>query len=323
MPSTYSTSEAQPVVVLEDQELRTLLDIPSTQSCIDRVLRALSIGDAAVMPRMRVDCGGVKLSTMGALWPKAGFAAEKVYTTVSGRFNFALTLFDLASGGTPVAWMHGSELTRVRTPALTVLATAAGAASTRKLAVFGAGQQGRAHIEAALGQFPFAEVAVVDPADATTWCAEASARFGLPVRQSSADSALDGADVVFTTTRSKQPVFDGRRLLPGTFVAAVGTSLPDGRELDDATLERARQVVVEWKPQSLLEAGEVVIGKQRGVLSNASVVDLQELYRGAVQWRQSASDIVVFKSVGIGLSDLAAAVVAWENYKRRQPRAPA
>jgi ornithine cyclodeaminase len=94
-------------------------------------------------------------------------------------------------------------------------------------------------------------------------------------------------------------------------VAAIGTSLPSGRELDDTTLARAARVVVEWKPQSLVEAGEVVLGLQSGALQPERIVDWTDLVQGRDTWRRDDDEIVVFKSVGVGLSDLAAASLAW------------
>lgn len=95
----------------------------------------------------------------------------------------------------------------------------------------------------------------------------------------------------------------------------MGTSLPTGTELDDTTPSRASRVIVEWKPQSLVEAGEVVIGQRNGALDAGRVVDLVELGDGP--WRTSADDIVVFKTVGVGLTDLAAASLAWSAWNAR------
>jgi len=124
---------------------------------------------------------------------------------------------------------------------------------------------------------------------------------------------------VVTVTRSKQPLFDGALLKPGAFVAAVGTSLPDGRELDDATLGRAGRIVVEWKPQSCVEAGEIVLGRAAGAVDDARVVDLVELFSGRARWRSRDDEIVVFKSVGVGLTDLAAASLVWQQLGAAAP----
>ncbi len=298
---------------LDNDTVAAHVDVLAVAAALQRALHSLAAGRAAVLARQRIDCGAVKLSTMGAIWLDEGLAGEKVYTTVDGRFDFVFNLFDVGAQGRGrhLASFAADALTLARTPALTVVAAWAGAAGTRKLALFGAGVQGRAHLDALMQLMPFEQACVVDTADVASWCAEASARWGRPVRQCAAAEALDGADVVVTATRSKQPLFDGALLAPGAFVAAVGTSLPTGRELDDATLRRARCVVVEWKPQSLFEAGEVVIGLREGCLDESRIVDLVELYSGQARWRDSPKDIVVFKSVGIGLADLAAASVVW------------
>jgi ornithine cyclodeaminase len=298
--------------VITDQQVAATLGYAEVGQRIAQAFEALQQGRAAIKPRQRIDCGAVKLSSMGAVWLDAGLAGEKVYPTVEGRFGFVFNLFSLRDGR-PLAVLDGAELTRVRTAAMTTLAVARGAAAFGKLALFGAGLQGRAHLEALLGALPFQRVDVVDPQDLGDWPRAASMQHRVAVRQCSAAEAVADADVVVTITRSKTPVFDGAWLKPGAFVAAVGTSLPTGRELDDTTLERAARVVVEWLPQSRTEAGEVVLGLQSGALQENRLTDLLQLGAGGSAWRQSPEEIVVFKSVGVGLTDLAAAAVVWER----------
>jgi ornithine cyclodeaminase len=293
-----------------DEEVGARLEFGKVAAVIEQAFESLAHGRAAIKPRTRIDCGSVKLSSMGAIWLDAGLAGEKVYPTVEGRFGFLFNLFDL-SDGRPLAVMQAAELTRQRTAALTAFAASRGAVGTAKLALFGAGVQGRAHVQALLSALPVQRVDVVDLADVSAWCQQASRDFGVAVRQCNAAEALSDADIVVTITRSKQPLFDGALLKPGAFVAAVGTSLPTGRELDDRTLARAARIVVEWKPQSSAEAGELVLGRLAGVVDDARIVDLPEIFSGQAHWRLHADEIVVFKSVGVGLTDLAAASLVW------------
>lgn len=115
------------------------------------------------------------------------------------------------------------------------------------------------------------------------------------------------------TPRENHAEIHYRWLKPGAFVAAVGTSLPSGRELDDHTLARAARIVVEWKPQSLVEAGEIVLGKAAGSVQDQRLVDLPEIFSGLAPWRIRPQELVVFKAVGVGLTDLAAAAVVWQQ----------
>jgi len=276
-----------------------LLDLP-------QAFEALRVGDAAIQARQRVDCGDWKLSGMAAVWQSRGVAAYKTYTSLNGQFNFLLNLFDLATGEHHV--MPAGEITRARTAAMTAWAAQQIAnPGARKLALFGLGIQGRTHLEALHCTLGFAEIAVVDTADVRMSCVELSAQLGVSVRQVTPQQAVTDADVVVTITRSKKPVFDGHWLKPGATVCAVGTSLPSGSEIDATTRSRSQQVIVEWKPQSLVEAGEIVQGLADRSLESARILDLTEVPAGGVPWRQSADDIVLFKAVGVGLSDLVAA----------------
>lgn len=300
------------IALFNDAQIARLIDVPSVREEIDAALTSLARQGAAIKPRTRVDCAEVKLSSMGAIWRDAGVAGEKVYPTVAGSFSFLFTLFDIRRN-LPLAVMEANELTRCRTPALTTLAAMKAMPYARTAALFGAGLQGRAHAEALAQALPLQQMRVVDMAPVDRWCQEASDRLGIDVRPCSAEQAVRGADIIVTCTRSKQPVFDGRWVRPGAFVAAVGTSLPTGSELDDTLLAAAARVIVEWQPQSNTEAGEVVQGLASGALDAARIVDLPQIYAGEAPWRSHADEIVVFKSVGIGLADLAAAHVAWKR----------
>ena len=299
---------------ITDEQVTQVLSYATVGASIERAFEALAHGRAAIKARQRIDCGSVKLSSMGAIWLDVGLAAEKVYPTVDGQFGFLLNLFDTRTGK-PLAVMPANEITRFRTPALTAMAVKKGSAGHNKLALFGAGFQGRAHFEALVQAVSFEQVDVVDLADVSSWCADMSQRYGLVVRQCSAEQAVTEADVVVTITRAKTPLFDGRWLKQGAFVAAVGTSLPSGRELDDHTLARAARIVVEWKPQSLVEAGEIVLGKAAGSVQDERLVDLPEIFSGRAPWRTTSQEVVVFKAVGVGLTDLAAAAVVWQQLR--------
>ena len=280
-------------------------------SNLPAAFESLRTGDATIAPRQRVDCGATKLSSMGAVWQSRQVAAYKTYTSVAGQFNFLLNLFDLATGTHHV--MPGNEITRARTAAMTTWAAREMTPShPQKLALFGLGIQGRTHLEALQETLRFQQIAVVDTVDVPAACEQLTCQLGVPVQQTTPEQAVRGADLIVTMTRSKTPVFNGSWLKPGASVCAVGTSLPSGSELDAITRQRSQQVIVEWKPQSLLEAGEIVQGLQDSSLDMARIKDLPEMLAGKSSWRQHPDHIMLFKAVGVGLSDLVAARLAVE-----------
>ena len=273
---------------------------------LPQAFESLRSGDAAIQARQRIDCGSWKLSGMGALWESRSVAAYKTYTSFNGQFDFLVNLFDLARQQHHV--MPAGEITRARTAAMTAwVARRITRLGARKMALFGLGVQGRTHLEALQETIRFSEIAVVDTADVSQACEAFAARYGIAVRQMSPQEAVAGADLIVTVTRSKQPLFDGAWLQRGAAICAVGTSLPGGTEIDQVSRARSDRVIVEWKPQSLVEAGEIVIGLADKSLDASQISDLPELLAGREPWRRSPEEIILFKAVGVGLSDLVAA----------------
>jgi ornithine cyclodeaminase len=296
--------------ILDDAAVASALDYRSVETTLVEALTDLAAGQAQPFARQRIDCGEVKLSAMGGIWLARQVAGIKSYPTVGGQFNFVMSLFDLREGG-PLVTLPGGELTRFRTAALAVLAARRMLAKPHpRIALFGFGVQGHS-IAQALADLKPAHLAVVDPGATAERIAAFARNVDFAVQPMGAQDAVGQADLVVTATRSKAPVFDGAWLRPGASVVAIGTSLPTGRELDDTTMRRATRVLVEWKPQSLVEAGEVVLAQASGALQgDEKIADLAEIFAGHAPWRAGADEIVVFKSVGLGLCDVAAAWLA-------------
>ena len=269
-------------------------------------------GEAAMQERIRTEAGGVKLSTLGAVIPGQEVAGAKVYTTIKGQFTFVILLFSTVDGRALASFDAGA-ITRLRTAACSVIAARHLArAGARRLALFGAGVQGRMHAQQMARAFALHDIRVCDPYASPMVAEELQALCGVPVRLCGADEAVDDADIVVTASRSTTPLFGGAQLKPGAFVAAIGSSLPHTRELDDTALQRASVIAVEWKPQTLREAGDLVLAAPE-VLREGQIVELGELVTGQHPGRQDDSAITLYKSVGVGLEDVALAGLVWQR----------
>jgi ornithine cyclodeaminase len=279
-----------------DADVDRVLDGAPIEETLRRAFIALAEGRAAQQARVRTDAGGVKLSTLGGVIPELGVAGAKVYTTIGGRFSFLVALFSTHTGA-PLATFEANALTKWRTAGVSLVAARAAARThPRAITVFGTGVQGRSHADAFSRAWPDAQLRVVDR--------HASAR--------QVADAIGGADIVVTATRSSVPLFDGALVQDGTFVAAVGSSKPDARELDDRLLGRAARVIVEWREQALREAGDLLLAP--GPLrERLDIVDLGDVLASKAPGRNSPGDIVVFKSVGVGIEDVAVAGLAFER----------
>ena len=268
-------------------------------------------GDAAMQPRMRTACGAITLSTLGAVWPREGFAGAKVYTTVAGRFAFVIVLFS-AQTGAALATFDAGAITRWRTASVSTLAARRFARpDAGRLALFGTGVQARAHLDAFAEAFALRSVRIVSRGPAEAFATHARTLVA-DVRVTGPLEALRGADLVVTATRATEPLFDGTWVEPGAMIAAVGSSKPEAREIDDALLARARAIVVEWRDQTLREAGDLVRADP-AVLAQVPIVDLGAALAGEDASPDAEGDVVVFESVGVGLADVAAAALAYRR----------
>ena len=277
---------------LTDAEVERALEGADIEGALRSAFIDLALGRAAQQPRMRTEAGAVKLSTLGAVVPSQGVVGAKVYTTLAGRFDFVIVLFSTADGR-PLATLEANAITRRRTAAVSLLAARGTAPhAVTSIVVFGTGVQAKAHADAFAQAYPRARCRMVGRA-----------------QMDDARTLLADAQVVVTATRATEPLFDGAWLAPGTFVAAVGSSRPDTRELDDTAFARAASVIVEWKPQALAEAGDLLRLSQP-VRDKLRVVELGDVLAGHVPARRSREDIVIFKSVGVGIEDVVVAGLA-------------
>ncbi|MGF6934480.1 ornithine cyclodeaminase [Paraburkholderia sp. UCT70] len=311
------------MIHLNDAQIDALVGFDEAIPTLEQAFRALSRGRAAVQRRVRTEAGGLKLSTLGAVLPEAGVTGAKVYTTINGRFSFSIVLFS-TDDGRPLATLDANALTRIRTAATTVLAVRALAREdARAVAIFGAGVQGRAHAQALAAHTGLQSFRIVGLDNVVQVVDELNARHrarGVKATAGEAAEAVRDADVIVTATRATGALFDGATLAPGAMVAAIGSSLPYTRELDDTTLARASRIVVELHEQAREEAGDLVQAAP-GTFDWRNVVELGDVLEGRASGRVRSEDIVVYKAVGIGLQDVALAGLAWRKHVAREAAA--
>jgi len=209
--------------------------------------------------------------------------------------------------GTPLAIMDGRLITEMRTAAVSAAATKLLAPPDAKiLAVLGSGVQARSHVEALRLVRQFEEVRVWSP---TREHAEQFAK-EIGARSVSAEEAVCGADVIVTATNSKTPVLKGSGLKPGCHVNAVGACRPDWRELDDEATSNV--VFVDSREGAMKESGDII-------LSGAKIfAELGEVLAGKVPSR--ASETTIFKSLGMAVEDIAAAMLVYRSAKNNRER---
>ncbi len=296
--------------ILSANDVRTALPMPKAIDAMKVAFGQLSADQATVplRPHIFTDKGvtlfmpaylhqsqdlGVKVVSIYGDNPSVGLP----------RITATVLILDPETG-LPKAFMDGSSLTAIRTGAGGGLAAELlSRRDSKTVALFGAGVQARTQLSAVMAVREIRGVNLISrtQASAQKLAAEIETWVNPPSVNlvSTPQQAVQDADIVITATTSATPLFDGNDLSPGTHVTAVGAYMPEAREVDSATVQRAR-VIVDSREACLAEAGALIIPK---VQIDA---EIGEIVNGEKPGRQSEDEITFFKSVGVAVQDAVA-----------------
>ena len=263
-------------------------------------------GDLRAMPAYLyppVEAAGVKIVNSTPSNPAKGLPA------VAG-----LMVLSDPRTGLPLSVMGAATLTAIRTGAAGGIAakTLARRTSTT-VGLVGCGRQAKTQLEALLAHFPIERVFVwgktVQESDA--FCAANKAMGPVLVSVPTAEAASD-ADIIVTTTPSREPVVHAGWVRPGTHINAIGADAQGKQELDLALLRRSRVVVDEWGQSS--HAGEINVAVEHHGYTRADIAgQLGEILTGSKTGRLSPDDITIFDSTGLAIQDVAVARLVYDK----------
>lgn len=208
----------------------------------------------------------------------------------------------------PTVIMDAAALTVMRTTAVTIVGLRGIApADCDSVLVFGAGPQGRAHIDAIIAEWPIREVAVAArrKANADALVADAAARHPevsfTAVEGEAIREAVCRSRIIICATTASDALFDASDCRDDVVAAAVGTHSPDCREMPSELVARSF-VAVEERVSALREAGDVVMAINAGLMTADDIdADLEQIAKGTVTPAEGGSRI--FKSMGMGWED--------------------
>jgi alanine dehydrogenase len=317
------------VLVLDKREVESLLDPNALRAAVGAALADLSAGRASMPTRIAalVPERDALLAVMPAYLPGAGALTTKLVSlfprnTDRPTHQAVIVAFDPETG-TPAAIMDGEAITAARTAAASALATdllARKDAAT--LVVLGAGVQARAHLRALPLVRRFREIVIAarDGAKALALARETAAQTGMSARTASFSQAVGAGDVVCACTHSAEPVVRREWLRDGAHVNSVGYNTA-GREVDGETVAAAL-VVVESRAAALAPppggSNDLLWPIRDGLIAATHIhAELGEIVSGARAGRADASQITLYKSVGVAVEDAAAAALVLRLARER------
>ncbi|QNH79394.1 ornithine cyclodeaminase family protein [Pseudomonas protegens] len=306
----------------EARQLLGQIDVPQI---LRKLFRDLAAGLAVQPAQQLVEFprgAGDFINYLGVL------AEDRVYgvktspyiVRAEGPLVTAWTLLMSMDSGQPLLLCDAAELTTARTAATTAVAVEALATpEARHLAIIGSGAVAQAHLHYVKDLRPWQSIRLYSPSLASKPAEELAQLQALDPRLQlvpELEAAVEDTDVIMLCTSSAGPVIDPRTLDKPALITSISTNAPRAHEVPPAALPEL-QVYCDYRRTTPGSAGEMLIaGEQHGWDSAAILGDLPELLSGQAR-RPSAERHVFFRSIGLGLEDIALANALY--HLQRQP----
>jgi ornithine cyclodeaminase len=313
------------MLIINHSEVRQLLPMRECMEVVGEALAAVSRGDGVQPLRdgfLLPDRSGVLAWMPGSLASGRPFGI-KVLSVVENPGELGVDshqggvlIFDPANGS-PLALCEAGAITAVRTAAVSAVATDRLARTdARSLAVLGAGSQARSHVEAMLAVRPIETIRLWSRTheSAKRAAAELSDADGVQVELcSDVESAVEGSDIVCTTTSARTPILLPEHLEPGMHVNAVGASIPSWQEIAPSVLPLV-SLFTDRRESLANEAGEFIEAVGTGLVPEGLVVpEIGEVLNGDHPGRTSETEITLFRSLGLAVEDIASAHLVYQR----------
>ena len=316
------------VLLLSRAEVEGLISMREAIDAVEEAFRAKGLGKVQMPPKSYVyfDRYDGDFRVMPAYLEEMGAAGVKIVNVhprnpkEQGLPTVMATLLLLdPKTGAPLSIMDGTWITNVRTGAGgAVAAKYLARKDSHVAAMVGAGVQARTQLLALKEVFKIKEVRVNDLSaeKAEGYAEEMSDKLGIDVKAiKEPRDAVEGADVVVTTTPVRKPILMNDWVREGMHINAIGADAPGKQELDPKILLRAKVVVDDV--EQAIHGGELNVPLSKGIIVRGDIyADLGEVVTGKKPGRTSREEITVFDSTGLAVQDIATDWIVYKKAKK-------
>ena len=306
---------------IDKDEVEKALDYPS----LIKALRKAFISDIKVPPRHHHDFKNPKEGQDSTLllmpaWEESESLGVKIVTVSpnNAKYNLpaiqGLYLLMDAQKGTIEALIEGKTLTAKRTAAASALASSyLSRKDSSSMLMIGTGALSseliRAH--ACVREIKDVYIWGRDKDKAIKIANELKNEFNIKAIDNIEDE-ISNVDIISCATLSIEPLVFGKFLKAGQHVDLVGAYKPNMREADDELIKIV-DIYIDTN-MAKKETGDIKIPLDSKIICDEDIkADLFQLTKEEKSGRTSDSSITLFKSVGHGLEDLAAAKLVKEK----------
>ena len=313
------------VLILNHEVVRELLPMAQCIDLMTDTLAALARGTTVQPLRMVMPLPGRNglLASMPGYLDERQAIGSKILTVFPGNWGTpyeshqgVILLFE-AEHGSLKAIVDAGSVTAIRTAAASGAATRVLAREDAgDLAILGTGVQAEKHLEAMMAVRRITRVRVWSrkPENRSRFVKQAAMTQKIAVEATpSARDAVQRADLICTTTSSREPLVEGEWIREGAHINAVGACTPQSRELSTTVIVRSR-LYTDRLESLLKEAGEYLIPQREGALSANHVRgEIGQVFAGMIPGRGTESEITLFKSLGLAIEDVACAHFLYQS----------
>ena len=302
-----------PHVITQPQAREWLAQVDVPQ-IMRNLFRDLATGQAVQPAQQLVEFpqgAGDFINYLGVLAKEGvyGVKTSPYIVREQGPLVTAWTLLMSMQTGQPLLLCDAGELTTARTAATTAVAVDALAPlKATHLAIIGSGKVAQAHLRYVKSLRDWQSISLYSPNlsdDVETVALLKSIEPRLTIVDSR-EAAVDDAEVIMLCTSSAGPVIDPSSLRKPALITSISTNAPRAHEVPPQSLNDM-QVFCDYRLTTPGSAGEMLIaGEQHGWNNDAIVGDLADLLSEKVQ-RPDYHRHVFFRSIGLGLEDIALA----------------
>ncbi len=314
-------------LILSHQNVVACLPYEDVIGMVDTVFVEWGRGNVVMPPKVNLDMARSGFGSWANAMPAyvashnvAGLKWVGGYATNPARgmpyIMGVVVLTDPETGGT-LAVMDGVHISDWRTGASAAVAARYLATDkVGKIAMVGAGAQGRTATVCLHQLFPSATITVADisPERRRAFQAKMNEEFGIAVADSeTVEYAVRGADVAVLLTTAQSPIVRAEWIAPGCVALAMGSY----QQADDALILGSDKIVVDCWGQAA-HRGELKALADSGRISEKDVhAELGAIAAGSTPGRRRPEERILCVLVGLGAHDV---FIAGQVYQRAVER---
>ena len=294
---------------ISEADVVAMMDIGDAITALEKALLAEARGEAMNMVKTHAAWGdGATLHAIGAVFANEGFAGTKTWAHTKGGATPLLILFDSDTGALK-AIIEAFALGQLRTAGASGVATDRLAAKDADdFAIIGTGKQALSQVAAIVAVRPIKRIRVCGPNQERReqFAARVKEEFGIEtISAPTVAGAVAGASIITVATRATEPIITSQMIAANAHINAIGAIVPSRAEIARDVLNRCGQIVVDSVPAAQKLSRELMdfcgAADQESWQRVRSLADVV----AAGESRATKDDLTLFKSLGMGISDLA------------------